>query len=239
MDLDRLAWLLLMLGRQQTAEGDVPMQLERTRAHLLSQLDAINSAESAMAFQRALARELSAAETAASPDSRWHRHLLRLMGGALARQLLSPHTLRELARDQRPVSALTDQGDDFEFVLDVAERLAHDGVAPIVADLTHLIGVGDLIAVTPDDISIIECKNRQMPDGWMLRGRQWRQRQRQAEAASYLANGYVRGVDGQSRIALEIDEPKPRREELRACVQRARGTARPDRRLPSSASETT
>src|SRR5260370_863834 len=180
------------------------MQLERARQRLLSQLDAVDSADAAMAFQRALATELSMAEKDTSPEARWHRHLLRLMGDALAGQLLSPHTLRELSRGGHLPASLTGQGTDFGFVLEVAECTARRGCVPVIADLTHLIGVGDLVAVAPAAIAIIECKNKQMPDGWALRGRHWTPFQRQVEAASYLTSGYVWDGAGELRIALEV-----------------------------------
>ena len=69
------------------------MQLVGIRERLLAQLDAVDNAGSSAAFQRILADELRAAEADSSPDSRWHRHLLRLMGDALARKTLSEHAL--------------------------------------------------------------------------------------------------------------------------------------------------
>ncbi|HEY6310703.1 MAG TPA: hypothetical protein VIY52_07835 [Streptosporangiaceae bacterium] len=201
------------------------MQFERARRRLLDQLDAIDSPEAAMAFQRALASELRAAEKDANTEVRWHGHLLRLMGDALARQLLSRHTLRELSRDWHPAPSLTGQGEDFDFVLEVAEQTVGPGFVPLISDLTHLITVGGLISVGPSSIAIIECKNRKMPTGWGLRGRHARQLQRQSEAASYLTSGHVPDGNGKPRIALEVDEPRPREEELQDCVGRASASA--------------
>jgi hypothetical protein len=151
------------------------MQFEGVRERLLIQLDTVDSPESSAAFQRALADELRAAEADGSPNSRWHRHLLRLMGDALARKMLSIHTLSELARDMRPAPSLSAQGSDFDFVLDAAEAFAHGGIPSVVSDLTHLVGVGDIVTANGGDaISIIECKNRPMPDHLVLRGRHWR-----------------------------------------------------------------
>jgi hypothetical protein len=56
------------------------------------QQDDVDGAESSAAFQRTLAGELRAAEADNGPDSRWHRHLLRLMGDALARKTPSGYT---------------------------------------------------------------------------------------------------------------------------------------------------
>jgi hypothetical protein len=198
------------------------MQLIGVRERLLTQLDAVDRAESSAAFQRSLADDLRAAEADSSPDSRWHRHLLRLMGDALARKTLSEHILFELAREMRPAPSLSAQGNDFDFVLDTAEAFARDGVPVVVSDLTHLVGVGDIVTVNGGDaISIIECKNRPMPHNPVLRGRHWRQQRRQADAATYLSTGYLSSDSQRPRIALEVDQPSRREDELLQCIEQA------------------
>ena len=198
------------------------MQLVGVRERLLAQLDAVDSAGSSAAFQRILSDELRAAETDSSPDSRWHRHLLRLMGDALARKTLSEHILFELAREMRPAPSLSAQGSDFDFVLDTAEAFARGGVPVVVSDLTHLVGVGDVVTVNGGNaISIIECKNRAMPDNLVLRGRHWRQQRRQADAAAYLSTGCLSSDGQRPRIALEVDQPPRRDDELPQCIEQA------------------
>jgi hypothetical protein len=199
------------------------MQFVGVRGRLLAQLDDVDGAESSAAFQRTLADELRAAEADNGPDSRWHRHLLRLMGDALARKTLSEHTLFELAREMRSAPSLSSQGGDFDFVLDTAEAFARDGVPAVVSDLTHLVGVGDIVTVNGGDaISIIECKNRPMPENLALRGRHWRQQRRQADAAAYLSTGYLSSDTQQRpRIALHVDQPPRRDDELLQCIEQA------------------
>lgn len=198
------------------------MQLIGVRERLLAQLDAVDTAGSSAAFQRSLADELRAAEADSSPDSPWHRHLLRLMGDALARKTLSEHVLFELAREMHPVPSLSAQGSDFDFVLDTAEAFARGGVPVVVSDLTHLVGVGDIVTVNGGNaISIIECKNRVMPDNLVLRGRHWRQQRRQADAAAYLSTGYLSSDGQRPRIALEVDQPQRRDGELLQCIEQA------------------
>ena len=198
------------------------MQLIGVRERLLAQLDAVDNAGSSAAFQRILADELRAAEADSSPDSRWHRHLLRLMGDALARKTLSEHALFELAREMRPAPSLSAQGSDFDFVLDTAEAFARGGVPVVVSDLTHLVGVGGIVTVNDSNaISIIECKNRAMPDNLVLRGRHWRQQRRQADAAAYLSTGYLSSDGQRPRIALEVDQPPRRDDELLQCIEQA------------------
>jgi hypothetical protein len=147
------------------------------------------------------------------------------MGDALAWKVLTRHTIRELARDRQRPPSLTGQGADFDFVLEVAEQIARDGVLPIVCDLTHLLGVGDIVVATAGAISIIECKNTQLPAGWNPRGRHLRQLQRQARASGYLARGHAPAGE-QTRISIDVAEPRRCDEELRDCVERARSSER-------------
>ena len=65
------------------------MSPESVRASLLGQLDNVSSPQAALAFQRRLAGELLSVEPDKGPDAQWHRHLLRLMGDALAWKVLS------------------------------------------------------------------------------------------------------------------------------------------------------
>jgi hypothetical protein len=113
------------------------MSHESVHASLLGQLDGITSPQAAMEFQGRLADELLSAEADTGPDARRRRHLLRLMGDALAWKALSRHTIRELARGRQRPPSLTAQGADFGFVVEVAEQIAHDGVLPIICDLTQ------------------------------------------------------------------------------------------------------
>ena len=147
------------------------------------------------------------------------------MGDALAWKALSRHTIRELARGRQRPPSLTTQGADFGFVVEVAEQIAHDGVLPIICDLTHLLDVGDIIAAALGTISIIECKNTPLPAVWNPRGRQGRQLKRQARASGYLAQGHVPD-DDQTWISIEVAEPRRCDVELRDCVARARSSER-------------
>lgn len=184
-------------------------------------MDAIANPADTVTFQRALAEELRKAEADSSADAVQHRHLLRLMGDALAWRLLDRHTIRELARGRLRSAPLAGQGADFDFVLEVAEKTAAEGAIPIVADLTHLIAVGDIVAVTPIAVSIIECKNTTPPAGMALSSRHWRQQQRGVQATDYLTYGQVTTKDGSIRIAIDINEPQRDDEALRTCIEQA------------------
>lgn len=121
-----------------------------------------------LGFQRALAEELFDSELGAGLDDRWHRHLLRLMGDALAWQVLSRHAIRERARDNRRSPTLSGQGSDFGFVIEVAQQIAHGGSVPVVCDLTRLLGLGDIVAVTAGLSRQSNARTRCCPQGGRL-----------------------------------------------------------------------
>ena len=103
----------------------------------------------------------------------------------------------------------------------MAGQITGDGTLPIICDLTHLLGVGDIVVVTAGAISIIECKNTLLPAEWRPRGRHLRQLHRQAQASGYLARGHAPAGD-EIRISIDVAEPRRCEEELRDCVERAR-----------------
>ncbi|WP_157429953.1 hypothetical protein [Actinomadura oligospora] len=196
------------------------MSLEQTRAELLARFDDITTPSDVIDLQRALAAEIRSAEADRNEDNDWHRHLLRLMGDAIAWKSLERHSIRELARGRRRPPSLTSQGQDFDYVLDVATEVADGNLIPIVADLTHLISVGDIIAVGPSAISILECKNRKPPAG-PPRGRHRRQEIRALQAADYLTDGIVTSSDGMKYLSVEVAEPQPEIAALQQCIEAA------------------
>lgn len=168
-------------------------------------------------FQRELADEISRSEIKRdNPDFQvysWHRHLLRVIGDALARTLIPSHTIRTLGKHPGPDAGLASQKDDLDWVFNVAEETMRAGRLPILCDLTNLLRVGDIVAVSPDDTVIIECKNSPVPVTMAASGRLHRQRVRGERAADYLRDSQaVNGDDGEIRVAVPIVEPEPRRD---------------------------
>ncbi|WP_433295955.1 hypothetical protein ACQPZQ_14745 [Pseudonocardia sp. CA-142604] len=195
-------------------------RLAGERAELARTLAGIDSIQSALDFQVALANSIRAAESLPERDeAKFHNNILRRMGDAFATQLLGAHTVREFARDRGRPPHLTGQGADFEFVLDTASSIATAGAVPIIADLTTLLSVGDIIAMRSDLLLLIECKNRVPPKPHTPRGRLWRQMRRRDNATTYLRDDQVVEEGGTRRIAIDADMLEPRNDLLiRECI---------------------
>lgn len=201
------------------------MQLAEIRLELVKELDRISSPLGYVAFQRTLSREIMRTEEDKSYEAKRHRHLLRLIGDAMAWKLLDPHIIRELARGRTRPPYLGDQGESFDFVLDVAQEMAENGSLPIVADLTNLMAVGDIVCVSAEGVHVAECKNR-VPPMRPPSGRIARQEQRGARAANYLTRGHVEAEDGLRRVSVDVVESEPAFTELRTCVEEATASER-------------
>ncbi|MFD0064155.1 hypothetical protein [Streptomyces sp. NPDC056690] len=196
------------------------MELDEIRWRLLLARDSIRTPIDYFTFQKELAQEIRNTEKRKDEDAKAHKHLLRLIGDSLAWGLLDSHVIRELARDRLRPANLSGQGDDFDFVLSVAEKIAKLGGIPIVADVTHLVAVGDIVTVTPNGIHIAECKNRATPKRPPT-GRIARQEQRGAKASAYLTHGFFSESNEKQAIAVEIAAAQPAHDTLRQCIEDA------------------
>ncbi|NED54994.1 hypothetical protein G3I24_29415, partial [Micromonospora aurantiaca] len=146
------------------------------------------------------------------------------MGDALAWRFLNRHVIREMARGRLRPPSLKGQGQDFDYVLDVAEDIAGAGLAPIIADLTHLISVGDVIVAAPEVITILECKNSSSFNH-KPQGRHARQQERALMAADYLADGIITTNEGMDRISIDLDLPEPDTDSLHKCIKAAQDSS--------------
>ncbi|MFJ6811145.1 hypothetical protein ACIQRK_34985 [Streptomyces anulatus] len=196
------------------------MELDEVRRGLLLSRDSIRTPIDYFTFQKKLAQEIRNIEKRKDEDAKTHKHLLRLIGDSLAWELLDSHVIRELARDRLRPANLSSQGEDFDFVLSVAEGIAKLGGIPIVADVTHLVAVGDIVTVTPNGIHIAECKNRPTPKRPPT-GRIARQEQRGAKASDYLTHGFFSESNEKQAIAVEVAAAQPAHDTLRQCIEDA------------------
>ncbi|WP_291053962.1 hypothetical protein [Herbiconiux sp.] len=98
-----------------------------------------------------------------------------------------------------------------------AREIKLAGSIPILADLTTLIGVGDIIAVGENSIAIVECKNRPSPSGTPS-GRLARQKARGEQAARYLQSSFVDEGD-KTRVAVAYDLPEPDYEQVALLLE--------------------
>jgi hypothetical protein len=110
---------------------------------------------------------------------KFHKTKLRAIGDALAWLLLPAHVIRTLSKHPGRAAAPPVNGDDAAFVMQVVGQLFRAGKVPIIADLTNVLLVGDVVAVDSDGgIDVVECKNSRIPVRLPTSGRLARQRQR-------------------------------------------------------------
>ncbi|SDO02386.1 hypothetical protein SAMN05660199_01151 [Klenkia soli] len=183
------------------------------RRRLMLDLACLPGEGDVLTWQRRLADEIIAAEsggTGTSPDDlKRHRRLLRVLADGLVHRLVEPHTIRTLSKHPGKPPSLTAQGANLDFAFECAADMRSAGLIPIIADLTTLIGVGDLVGVSPQGVVVLECKNTTMPTRTSSWGRLARQRERGESAETYLTTSRLENTDGTVLQAFNFDLPDP------------------------------
>jgi hypothetical protein len=133
-----------------------------------------------------------------------------------------------------PPSLLT-QGPAFDGVLAVAKELYEEtGLAVLVADITNVIKIGDIIEVTdPECPRIVECKLRLPKPQHLMRGRIGRQLSRMMGTTRYLRRGVAKVFGEQHlRVVLESEHRAQRNwPAIQELCREAIGTGRAFREL--------
>lgn len=145
-----------------------------------------------------------------------HRTKLRAIGDALAWLVLPAHTIRTLSKHPGRAAPPPVDTEDAAFVMQVVNQLFRAGRVPIIADLTNVLLVGDVVAVEPGGgIEVVECKNTRIPVRPPASGRLARQRQRGESLTRYLresAMPYPQETQpAVAAIADALDIPAPSR----------------------------
>ena len=184
-----VAWAS-MASAGRTTEG-----LRGARQRVFDAFPQSHAPMAVMQFQELLADEILRTEAELGRErshlAKAHLHSLRLYGDALAHALLSRYAVRQLARNPGKPPALAGQGTAFSLVMESARSVAAGNVCPLVADLTHTIRNGDVIAC--DDAflpRIIECKSSQPKhENFERQGRRGRQLARRSSIERFLREG--------------------------------------------------
>jgi hypothetical protein len=137
--------------------------------------------------------------------------------------LLDSHTIRALSQHPGKPPSIAGQGPDFDFVFECARSLMAEGLIPIVADLTTLIGVGDVVGTSPSGVVVLECKNTPVPSRMSTSGRLARQRERGEHVENYLTTSRVEEPDGTVKQAFHMTLPEPDFEVVRSLLARCAG----------------
>jgi hypothetical protein len=173
------------------AEDQYQRELRAERDRLLTAFAAIDGRAPLFDFQLRLAaaivRHEPAAFEARNPDAKEHLRLLRLLGDALAWQLLHPYAIRQLAKNPAPPPALGSQGDGFARTLREAQEHAAAGHLVLVSDLNHCVTIGDVIICDDREHPVIvECGGHER---FLHKGRKARQLQRARAVTELLDHG--------------------------------------------------
>lgn len=182
-------------------------QLRSNRRRLFDQMEKIDSPKSLLEFQLAIVEEIKKSERSANNDEtgehKWHIHLLRCYGDALAWELLHPHTIRNLAKNPSPPASLIDQKDGLKHTIESAHDFTDDGIPVLISDITNCLKISDLVLCNDPELpSLVECKGGNFVPELSMRGRSGRQQSRAISVLKYLydGKGKLYGESGSSTI---------------------------------------
>ncbi len=169
-------------------------RLKQKRKAILKKIDLIDSAESLYQIQVEIVEEIKISEKQVKQDVsgeyEGHIHLLRCYCDGLAWNLLYSHTIRQLAKNWAPPQSISNQGNSFNLVMQKAKELSNEGKPVIIADITNIIKIGDLIVCSdPEMPSIVECKKGNFHPHNIMKGRSGRQLSRAIGTLEYLKKG--------------------------------------------------
>ena len=184
-------------------------QLRTTRRALFDQIEKLDSLQALYEFQRAIAEEIQRSEQLAKKDKwgehKWHIHLLRSYGDALAWMLLHPYTIRQLAKNPSPPPSLLSQQDSFQYVLETGHEYADKGILVLISDITNCLKIGDLVlCYHPERPGLIECKLGHTLPELLMRGRTGRQISRMMGTLQHLYEGKAK-LYGESKLRVAVE----------------------------------
>lgn len=173
------------------------MKLKNRRKLLYERLNKITTAEEIISIQIDIANEIISIEQDIQHRSInneqliFHIKCLRLYADALAWWNLHPHTIRQLAKNQGKPPSLLNQGKAFDNVVAHAKDYFQQTRYPvIIADITNIIKIGDIIVITnAEKPQIVECKSKVPSPKSLMRARIGRQVSRAIGTLEFLSKG--------------------------------------------------
>ena len=187
------------------------MQLLAERKSLFENCLKVGTPDDLLAIEEEIAHSIRRCERALkggknNKSLQFHIERLRLYADGFVWRLLHPHTIRQLAENRGPPVSIKDQGEAFDEVLKSAQHYLQKYKVPIlVADITNVIRIGDLVLCTnPEVPQIVECKTTLPPPELFMQGRFGRQISRMMGTLKYLSKGSAKVFgDNQHRLAIE------------------------------------
>lgn len=208
-----------MIGKQ--------VDLRKIRRLLFDRLDRVGTARELLAYQIDLAEAILETErhlktgNSGSEVLKSHTKCVRLYADALVWWFLHPHSIRRLAKNLGAPQSLLAQGNAFENVLSHAKGyLEKTGLPILIADITNIIKIGDIIVVVdPERPQIVECKMKVPKWQHLMQSRVGRQVSRAIGTMQYLKEDAAK-VFGESyyRVAVKSQHRAERNWEIVDCL---------------------
>ena len=214
---------MISLHPKSKARAEVTTFLEATRPirrelfELISELP-VDGPVTLLSQQVEIAEAIREAESCLShgrtdrQEIREHVARLRTYGDAWVWMLLHPHAIRQVAKNSSTGKDINGQGVAFDQTIAAAGSLvASYGMPVLIADITNVVRVGDLLLVAdPEHPTIVECKSSLPAVDHLMQGRIGRQISRAVGIAKYL-RGETTKIYGDA-YATGIIEPSGQRE---------------------------
>lgn len=128
----------------------------------------------------------------------FHISRLRLYADGIVWFVLHPHTIRQMAKNPRPVPSIEGQGAIFDHTIESAKRNLRKYKAPVlICDITNILRIGDmLVCIDPEVPLIIECKSKLPKPEYIMQGRRGRQISHFTSIMRYLHEGFSKVFGG-------------------------------------------
>jgi len=161
--------------------------LRHQRESIFQKCINVTSLQDLLSVQEKIAEDIRTTEREISANGRtdsltFHVSRLRLYADGIVWFVLHPHTIRQMAKNPRPVPSIKDQGAIFDHTIESAKRNLRKYKAPVlICDITNILRFGDLLV----------CIDPELPKPeYIMQGRRGRQISRFTSMMRYLHEGF-------------------------------------------------
>ncbi len=193
-------------------------ELKSERYKLLQQSVTADSSQKLLTVQIAIAKTIRRTEESMLNASdttalQFHIRRLRLYADSIVWRVLHPHVIRQMAKNAVVPKSLFEQREAFDLVLQSALRHFEQRRVPVlIADITNVIKIGDLVVVTNTEAPmIVESKKKLPKPQHLMQGRRGRQISRALATLKYLREGSAQSFGGDTHLHVVESQHKAQR----------------------------